>query len=177
MLGSSSASSTPTSLPTSVVVSSPIFTSTSTVTIATPLYTPNAKPVNDPIVPYVETTPGNAPCSATGPSNCELQALALNGHNEARRIHHAEPLTWNDTLATSSLKWAKNCQWKHSGQTSFDFPYGENLYATTDLGGTMENANNAFISEEKYYNYSSPAFSEESGHFTQVVWKATTQIG
>lgn len=27
------------------------------------------------------------------------------------------------------------------------------------------------------YNYSSPGFSEQTGHFTQLVWKATTAVG
>lgn len=34
-----------------------------------------------------------------------------------------------------------------------------------------------FYMEEKYYNYSNPHFSLRTGHFTQVVWKSTKQIG
>lgn len=31
--------------------------------------------------------------------------------------------------------------------------------------------------EVKEYNYSDPSFSEETGHFTQLVWKDTTTVG
>jgi hypothetical protein len=34
-----------------------------------------------------------------------------------------------------------------------------------------------WYNEEPYYNYDRPGFSEQSGHFTQVVWKNTNQIG
>ncbi len=31
--------------------------------------------------------------------------------------------------------------------------------------------------EGNYYNYQSPGFSHETGHFTQLVWKSTTSVG
>ena len=31
--------------------------------------------------------------------------------------------------------------------------------------------------EAQYYNWSNPGYSESTGHFTQVVWKATSQLG
>lgn len=35
-----------------------------------------------------------------------------------------------------------------------------------------------FLSDAPYnYNYSNPGFSAEPGHFTQVVWKNSTQLG
>jgi hypothetical protein len=35
----------------------------------------------------------------------------------------------------------------------------------------------AWALERKSYNYKDPSFSEKTGHFTQVVWKATTSVG
>jgi len=34
-----------------------------------------------------------------------------------------------------------------------------------------------FYSEEKYYNYKKPQYYKAAGHFTQLVWKNTKQIG
>ena len=31
--------------------------------------------------------------------------------------------------------------------------------------------------EVAMYNFTQPGFSSATGHFTQVVWKATTQVG
>jgi len=54
-------------------------------------------------------------------------------------------------------------------------PYGENLaegYANTT------SAIDAWASESDKYKYSPPTgFSEKTGHFTQLVWKATTDVG
>jgi hypothetical protein len=35
----------------------------------------------------------------------------------------------------------------------------------------------AWYNEVKNYNFSAPGFSSETGHFTQVVWKATQIFG
>ena len=31
--------------------------------------------------------------------------------------------------------------------------------------------------QKQYYNYSAPGFSSKTGHFTQVIWKGSTQLG
>lgn len=38
-------------------------------------------------------------------------------------------------------------------------------------------ATKAFYDEVKYYDYNNPGFSQKTGHFTQIVWKNTKQIG
>jgi recyclin-1 len=41
----------------------------------------------------------------------------------------------------------------------------------------MTAAIGAWANESKSYDYSAPGFSEQTGHFTQLVWKATRQLG
>lgn len=36
---------------------------------------------------------------------------------------------------------------------------------------------NAGAAEMKDYNYSDPTFSEQTGHFTQLVWGSTSSVG
>lgn len=53
-------------------------------------------------------------------------------------------------------------------------PYGENLaasYPNTTL------AIDAWASEESHYNYAKKKFTERNGHFTQLVWQSTTDVG
>lgn len=40
--------------------------------------------------------------------------------NNYRKKHDARPLTWNDTLAEYSKKWADACIWKHSVSNSIN---------------------------------------------------------
>lgn len=35
----------------------------------------------------------------------------------------------------------------------------------------------AWYDENKDYDYSNPGYSSGTGHFTQVVWKSTSQLG
>ncbi|OBZ91733.1 Repressed by EFG1 protein 1 [Choanephora cucurbitarum] len=96
-------------------------------------------------------------------------ATILNAHNMLRLRHSSPPLSWNNTLATFAEQWINKCQWAHSGG-----PYGENLaLRTPGWNATV----NAWYNEISLYNFSNPGFSSSTGHFTQVVWKATTQVG
>lgn len=59
--------------------------------------------------------------------------------------------------------------------------YGENLFVVTvppaNYYYETRDAINVWIDEVTLYNYNNPGFSGETGHFTQAVWKATTEIG
>lgn len=62
-----------------------------------------------------------------------------------------------------------NVQLIHSGG-----PYGENL-AAGYAGG--KDPVNAWYDEIKEYDYLNPGYSEATGHFTQLIWKDSTQMG
>lgn len=137
--GSTTPSNTPSATPI-ILDATPNTTDINTPIIVTPV----AHGVNLANLPglsvsimQVQVANGNAACNATGPSSCEIQALALAGHNVARALHHVEPLAWNDTLAAAALTWAKKAMWKHSQGSLFPFPYGENLFSTTSRISTM----------------------------------------
>jgi hypothetical protein len=56
-----------------------------------------------------------------------------------------------------------------------DGPYGENLaFGFSNASSAIE----AWGDEREYYNFDKPTgFSEKTGHFTQLVWKSTTEVG
>lgn len=93
--------------------------------------------------------------------------------NKRRARHGANPVSWNSNLADDALNWAKNCFFEHS---SYD--YGENL-ALGGLGQSGASLADRWYSEEACkYDYNKPGFSlKDTGHFSQVLWKGTTQIG
>ena len=98
-------------------------------------------------------------------------------HNKVRAEHCAGPLTWSPTLAQAAQRWAdalrdQGCKFGHShGQ------YGENLAAGTIGYMNPSDAVTMWADEVKQYSFGQPGFSMETGHFTQVVWRGTMQLG
>ncbi|KAJ5484400.1 Allergen V5/Tpx-1-like protein [Penicillium expansum] len=111
-----------------------------------------------------------APLSPSYTSLNEFKDDMLKVTNEYRANHDADPLVWNDTLADYSREWAEACIWKHSKSS-----YGENLaYGYQNVSAAVI----AWGGEGAMYNFGKPTgFTEETGHFTQLVWKSTTQVG
>ncbi|KAF9006605.1 CAP domain-containing protein [Cyathus striatus] len=99
-------------------------------------------------------------------------ATFLNAHNSVRAAHNASALTWSSELAEKAGVWADNCQFKPTGGVLSDQMYGENIAAGTGKFSTY-NAVEIFTQDEASYDPASPTYT----HFTQVVWKSTTQLG
>ncbi|KAJ7044656.1 CAP domain-containing protein [Mycena alexandri] len=106
-----------------------------------------------------------------GSSQSTIDAY-LAAHNSIRAGHGAVDLSWNKTLADAASSWASSCQLKHSDGTLLDGPYGENIVAATGHF-PIANAMQQFVLDEAEYDPSTPTYN----HFTQVVWKHTTQLG
>lgn len=102
-------------------------------------------------------------------SNAEIKTRALAAHNKFRALHHAPNLVWDETLASYAAEHANKCVFRHSSS-----PYGENLAAGHK---TITAAVTAWYDENKKYSYDHPGFSMQTGHFTQVVWKASQKLG
>lgn len=107
----------------------------------------------------------------------------LKHHNAHRSNHSASALTWSDSLAKSAEALANTCVWGHNVNINGG-NYGQNLAAGTH-GPEISSAitDMWYNGEEPQYgsNYgaASPdmAIFENIGHFTQVVWKGTQQVG
>ncbi len=95
----------------------------------------------------------------------------LQTHNNYRTLHGVSTVTWSKAVAASAQDYADTCPSGHSGSG-----YGENLaWASYNMG--VSSVVQMWYNEESDYDYDNPGFSSETGHFTQVVWKATTEIG
>lgn len=102
------------------------------------------------------------------------QDIIISEHNIKRSLHvDTGNLTWNNTLAeyAEAFVAAYDCasgELHHSGGE-----YGENIAIGHSVLGSVD----GWYNEIKDYNYSNPDFTEAAGHFTQVVWKDTKQVG
>ncbi|KAJ5178738.1 hypothetical protein N7492_001948 [Penicillium capsulatum] len=117
----------------------------------------------------VRATP-SIPSPASYTSLDDFKETVLKISNDYRRTHDAGPLSWNESLVQYSRKWADTCLWKHSHG-----PYGENLaFGYPNASAAVA----AWGDEGELYNFQKPTgFTEETGHFTQLVWKSTVEVG
>ncbi len=92
-------------------------------------------------------------------------------HNHYRSLHGVPPVSWSKKLAESARSYAATCPSGHSGTD-----YGENLaWASYDMG--IGSVVKMWYDEESGYDYDEPGYVPGLGHFTQLVWKSTTEIG
>ncbi len=123
----------------------------------------------------------------------------LKTHNDLRKNHFDAPLKYSDVLEESSKKWAlhlakkENCKMVHSHGE-----FGENLFwASAQVRKTKRSDEKKWhivssaqkIDERKpvqdwyneiiFYNYEKNTCKkgEMCGHYTQVVWKKTSEVG
>ncbi|KAK9070685.1 hypothetical protein SSX86_011087 [Deinandra increscens subsp. villosa] len=102
----------------------------------------------------------------------------LNAHNTARTQVGVGNMVWNATVADYAQNYANqriaDCNLVHSGG-----PYGENLAegSGTFTAGTA--AVNLWVAEKTYYDHTTNtcASGHVCGHYTQVVWRNSDQLG
>ncbi|MEQ9288189.1 MAG: pathogenesis-related family 1 protein [Cyclobacteriaceae bacterium] len=100
-------------------------------------------------------------------------------HNYWRADVGVGELSYSDELAEAAFTWAeklkeKGCAFEHSGNG-----FGENLFKGTKGYYTVEDAIDSWAGEKKDYNYSKNKCKSGAvcGHYTQLVWKNTTEVG
>ena len=114
----------------------------------------------------------------------------LVAHNQARcavspTAQTMPALVWNTALETTAQTWASSCVDNdlnglidHNLNRSDGHPYyvGENIYAS---GGTASPTQAVFlwVSESANYNLAANTCSGVCGHYTQVVWANTLELG
>jgi uncharacterized protein YkwD len=112
--------------------------------------------------------------SAAAQLSSDAQAI-LKAHNEYRAKHCVSALTWSAQLEADARAWANGCKFAHSTAA------GENLA----WGGPTQSAKEAvdlWYGEIKDYNFAAPKCcnppdAPKVGHFTQMVWRNTAQLG
>ncbi|XP_065641732.1 uncharacterized protein LOC100206500 isoform X2 [Hydra vulgaris] len=135
---------------------------------------------NSPAV-IPNTAPNNEGKEASGDQNA-FDQLGLNAHNILRKIHNAPDMKLNSKMSEEAEKYAKHLadiqELKHSTDRNGE---GENLAYGCNSAGTEMSAAEAV--KNWYAEVCSPGhdFTKDggsgTGHFTQVVWKDSTELG
>ncbi|GJN89763.1 hypothetical protein Rhopal_002752-T1 [Rhodotorula paludigena] len=117
------------------------------------------------------STTSQPPVATPAPAD-PVEASALAIHNQLRARHDAPALTWSTELASAAQTWANACVFEHGGGAGLGA--GENLAAGY---GSVDAAVQAWYDEVADYDFNNPGFSSATGHFTQLVWVGTSQLG
>jgi len=107
----------------------------------------------------------------------------LAAHNAFRAEHGSPPLTWSDECYLLAKKQANACQERscmfHDCLEGPSGRHGQNIFWSSLSGKSAEEMTQAWYDEinQPGYDWKKATFSPGTGHFTQVVWKGTKQVG
>ncbi|XXF77776.1 CAP domain-containing protein [Myxococcaceae bacterium GXIMD 01537] len=113
----------------------------------------------------------------------DFQREVLEAHNEVRAGMQPAPaqalpaLTWSPRAEQTAKEWAERCSFEHNAERGH---LGENLAAATpNTWTTHQMVKEAWASEVEDYDYAANTCAEGKvcGHYTQLVWRATTGVG
>jgi pathogenesis-related protein 1 len=108
----------------------------------------------------------------------------LKSHNKLREEVGTPPLTWRDDLAAYAKAWGEQlsqtgCKMEHRPRSGeWEQKYGENLWWGMGFTPTPFTAVDSWGSEKK--DYDGGVMNDKNfaaGHYTQVIWSKTTQVG
>jgi len=109
----------------------------------------------------------------------DVPTSCLNAHNKYRRLHGVPDLVLSDELTADAQEWATYISNNVPKHTS-DKTVGENLAMGSSLPSSREDVEKAvelWYNEINDYDFNNPQWSSATGHFTQLVWKSTSQLG
>jgi hypothetical protein len=120
-------------------------------------------------------------------SRADFNARLLIAHNAERSAIGVPPLVWNGRLAADARVWADELaatgRFEHSPDEPGKQPQGENLWAGTPRAFSPEAMVALWIAERRDYrpgifpNNSRSGDVENVGHYTQLIWRGTRQVG
>jgi uncharacterized protein YkwD len=108
----------------------------------------------------------------------------LEAHNAYRAEVGVPNLTWSSSLANSAKAWADYLVDANIIEHSQTNGYGENIWAGTRSAYSLTDMVNYWGSEQRYFisnqpfpNLSTTGNWVDVGHYTQIVWRNTTEVG
>ena len=105
----------------------------------------------------------------------------LEWHNKYRKMHHVPPLKLNKDICTISENYAKTLATKLKSLQHSDNEYkgkelGENLYRSFGMEVNGYAVSKNWYDEINRYNFNGD-WQSGCGHFTQMIWKDTKEVG
>ena len=115
--------------------------------------------------------------AGAGSAQSFLARDMLAAHNSVRARVGMAPLSWSDRLATRAQDWADNLMARKQFAHRPNSAYGENLFEVTGAYVSPSEVVNAWARESRDYDYRSNKCHGVCGHYTQIVWADTREVG
>jgi pathogenesis-related protein 1 len=103
----------------------------------------------------------------------------LQSHNQARLQRQIPPLTWSPRLETAAQEWAEHLSAIGAMQHDRSRRVGQNLFVSYGRQMPPAFVVGKWVEESKDYDERrfKCAHGEVCGHFTQVIWRGTKEVG
>ncbi len=118
-----------------------------------------------------------AGASTAQPSRSSLASAILASHNAVRARVGVAPLAWSDRLAANAQDWADTLfarrQFFHRPNSAL----GENLFEIRGAPASPAQVVEEWAAESRNYDHGSNKCRGVCGHYTQIVWSDTKEVG
>ena len=101
----------------------------------------------------------------------------LAAHNAVRARVKVSPLAWSGRLTAIAQDWADALLARKEFVHRPNSKYGENLFDVTGAGASPGQVVEGWAAEARNYDYSSNKCSGVCGHYTQIVWGDSKEVG
>ncbi|XP_076665297.1 uncharacterized protein LOC143367403 isoform X1 [Andrena cerasifolii] len=130
--------------------------------------------------PITKTDTRKPSVRRSGPPK-EFVNVCLETHNFYRARHGVPPLRLSKQLCKTSQDWANILATRGRLEHRANIDYGENLYCMWSSNPKSivsgDEPVNEWYAEEAQHQYGKEPTTLKTGHFTQVVWKDSTELG
>jgi pathogenesis-related protein 1 len=107
----------------------------------------------------------------------EPQRDLLAAHNAVRARLGIAPLAWSNRLAERSQDWADTLLARRQFAHRPNSTYGENLFEIRGATASPQQVVGAWAGESRDYDYKSNKCRGVCGHYTQIVWRDSKEVG
>jgi pathogenesis-related protein 1 len=101
----------------------------------------------------------------------------IKAHNSIRSRLNLPPLVWSDKIAAVAQQWAETLSERNQFIHRPKSIYGENLFEIDGARSSPTQVVSQWASEARDYDYASNRCNRVCGHYTQIVWRGTRELG
>jgi uncharacterized protein YkwD len=101
----------------------------------------------------------------------------VKAHNAIRDSMNLPLLVWSDKIAAIAQQWADRLVMRNEFIHRPKSVYGENMFKIIGSPTSAARVVRAWASEASDYDYSSNRCKRMCGHYTQLIWRDTKEVG